>query len=68
MNQRIDSDVRATVLSMTGQAGAIGQVAGGLAIGVVANAFSVPLALLVCGGLLTPALELIRRANRHAMG
>lgn len=64
MNQRLDPDVRATILSMTGQAEAVGQVTGGLIIGLLAKIFSVPLALFFCGGLLAPALEFIRRANR----
>ncbi len=63
MNQRLDPDVRATILSMTGQAEAVGQVTGGLIIGLLAKIFSVPLALFFCGGLLAPALEFIRRAN-----
>ena len=66
MNQRLDPDVRATVLSMTGQAEAVGQVSGGLLIGLLARVFSVPLALLCCGALLVPALGFIRRANRYA--
>ncbi len=66
MNQRLDPDVRATILSMTAQAGSVGQVLGGLTIGALANVFSVPLALLCCGGLLTPALGFIVRADRHA--
>ncbi|MBN1136428.1 MAG: hypothetical protein JXM73_07570, partial [Anaerolineae bacterium] len=66
MNQRLDPDVRATLLSMTGQAEAVGQVGGGLLIGLLARAFSVPLALLCCGALLVPALGFIRRANRYA--
>lgn len=65
MNQRLDSDVRATVLSMTGQVDAIGQIGGGPVIGVLANAVSVPLAMSISGGLLTPALGFIARANHH---
>ncbi|MBN1875476.1 MAG: MFS transporter [Anaerolineae bacterium] len=65
MNQRLDSDVRATILSMTGQTEAIGQVSGGLMIGLLAKTVSVPLALSLCGGLLVPALAFIHRANRH---
>ena len=65
MNQRLDLDVRATILSMTGQAESVGQVAGSLAIGVVANVFTVPLSLLFCGTLLIPAIGFIQRANRH---
>ena len=63
MNQRLDSDVRATLLSMTGQAEAVGQVSGGLIVGLLAQVLSAPLALLACGGLLAPALAFIRRAN-----
>jgi len=66
MNQRLDPDVRATILSLTGQAESVGQAAGGLVIGALANAFTVPLALVAAGGLLIPALALIRRANRYA--
>jgi DHA3 family tetracycline resistance protein-like MFS transporter len=65
MNQRLDADVRATILSMTGQAEAIGQVSGSLIIGLLAKVFTVPLALFFCGALLVPALGFIRRANRH---
>lgn len=65
MNQRLDSDVRATILSMTAQTEAIGQVAGSLVIGLLAQVLSVPLALVFCGGLLAPALLLIRRANQY---
>jgi DHA3 family tetracycline resistance protein-like MFS transporter len=64
VNQRLDSDVRATVLSMTGQVDAVGQIAGGPLIGLVANLFSVPAAMTVSGLLLTPALPLIRAADR----
>ena len=67
MNQRLDPDVRATILSMTGQAESIGQVTGSLVIGLLANIFTVPLALFFCGGLLAPALGFIRRANQHAV-
>jgi DHA3 family tetracycline resistance protein-like MFS transporter len=66
MNQRLDPDVRATVLSMVGQAESIGQAGGGLLVGLLANLFRVPLALLCIAGLLLPALVLIRRADRFA--
>jgi len=64
VNQRLDSDVRATILSMSSQVDAVGQIAGGPAIGFVANAVSVPLAMTISGTLLTPALPLVARANR----
>lgn len=63
MNQRIDPDVRATTLSMVGQAESVGQTVGGLLIGFLANLFTVPLALLAVSGLLLPALGFIRRSN-----
>ena len=66
MNQRLDPDVRATILSLTGQAESVGQAIGGLVIGMLANVLTVPLALLAAGGLLVPALGFIRRANRYA--
>jgi DHA3 family tetracycline resistance protein-like MFS transporter len=65
MNQRIDPDVRATILSMVGQAESVGQAVGGLLVGFLANLFTVPLALLAVSGLLIPALAFIRRANSH---
>ena len=64
VNQHLDSNVRATVLSMTGQVDAVGQVAGGPLIGLVANLVSVPAAISFSGLLLTPALPLIRAADR----
>jgi MFS transporter, DHA3 family, tetracycline resistance protein len=62
-NQHIESQVRATVLSMQSQMDAIGQMAGGPPIGVVGQ-FSLRLALLVSGSLLTPALFLLYRVQR----
>ena len=64
MNQRLDPDVRATVLSMVGQAESIGQAGGGLLVGLLASLFQVPLALLSIAALLLPALVWIRRADR----
>ena len=66
MNQRLDPDVRATVLSMIGQVDAVGQITGGPAIGAIGRVVSLPLAVCLCGGLLAPALVFIRRANRQA--
>jgi MFS transporter, DHA3 family, tetracycline resistance protein len=66
LNRQIsDSSVRATVLSISGQANAIGQATGGPALGVVGNAFGIP-AALVAGALTTlPAAALYARALRH---
>jgi sugar phosphate permease len=64
INQRLDSRVRATIHSMFGQVDAIGQTAGGPVIGLIANVFSVKLAVGISSLLLSPALLFIQRANR----
>jgi MFS transporter, DHA3 family, tetracycline resistance protein len=64
-DQITDSSVRATVLSISGQANAIGQAAGGPVLGVVGNTFGIP-AALVAGALTSlPAAALYARAIRH---
>jgi len=63
INQKLDSSVRATIHSMFGQVDAIGQIAGGPLIGMIANLFSVRLAVGIASLLLSPALLFIRRAN-----
>jgi len=67
INQKLDSQVRATVHSMFGQVDAVGQVAGGPGVGLIANLVSVIAAISTSGLLLTPALLLIGRANRQAL-
>ncbi|HEY3313303.1 MAG TPA: MFS transporter [Anaerolineales bacterium] len=63
VNQRLDSDTRATVISMSGQVDAIGQVASGPLAGLV-SLWSVQAAITFASLLITPALPLIARANR----
>ncbi|MGB7876944.1 MAG: MFS transporter [Anaerolineales bacterium] len=63
INQKLDPGTRATVLSMSGQVDAIGQIAGGPSVGLVARSFSVVAALVASGLLLSPALVLVGRAN-----
>ncbi|MDJ0837876.1 MAG: MFS transporter [Acidobacteriota bacterium] len=58
MNSHIPSSVRATVLSLNGQANALGQVTGGPGLGAVGRAVSVRAALTVAGIFLLPALAL----------
>jgi DHA3 family tetracycline resistance protein-like MFS transporter len=66
LNQQItDSSVRATVISISGQADAIGQTAGGPALGVVGNVFGLRAALVVAGLVIAPVLGLYGRAMRH---
>jgi len=66
VNQNLDSDTRATVLSISGQVDAIGQIAGGPGVGLIAKLVSVVAAIITSGALLSPALLLIRRANRQS--
>jgi len=66
VNQRLDSDTRATVISMSGQVDAIGQVASGPIAGLI-SLWSIRAAIIGASLLLIPALPLITRANRlHA--
>ena len=67
LNQNIhDSSVRATVISMTGQADAIGQTAGGPVLGAIGNVWGIPAALFSGAALLVPAIGLYARALRHS--
>ena len=66
LNQQItDSSVRATVISIAGQADAVGEAAGGPLLGAVGNAFGIRAALVAGGAVLSPALVLYGRAIRH---
>ena len=66
VNQRLDSDARATVLSMSSQVDAIGQIISGPVAALISLA-SVQAAITMASLLLLPALPLISRANRlHA--
>jgi DHA3 family tetracycline resistance protein-like MFS transporter len=66
LNQSISrSNVRATVMSITNQADAVGQWTGGPAIGGIGNAFGLRAALVIGAFLLSPALALYGRALRR---
>jgi MFS transporter, DHA3 family, tetracycline resistance protein len=66
LNQQItDSSVRATVISISGQADAIGQAAGGPALGVIGNAWGIRAALTAGALILLPALGFYGRALGH---
>jgi DHA3 family tetracycline resistance protein-like MFS transporter len=64
VNQGLDPATRATINSMGSQSDAIGQAAGGPALGVIGNV-SVPAALVVSGLLRFPALLLYARAIKR---
>jgi len=66
LNRQItDSSVRATVISIAGQADAIGQAGGGPGLGAIGNAFGLRSALVAAGLVLAPAIALYGRAVAH---
>lgn len=67
LNQNLDSQIRATVISMRSQADAVGQIAGGPAVGAVGN-LSLRAALAVSSVLLAPAVWLYARTLREGQG
>ena len=74
-NREASSEVRATVISFLGQAEALGQVLGGVSLGLVAHFVSLPVALGAAAGLLAvaavPVIVVARRPARvggHSTG
>jgi DHA3 family tetracycline resistance protein-like MFS transporter len=66
LNEQIkDSSVRATVLSISGQANAIGQAGGGPVLGVIGNVWGIRAALTAGALVIAPALWLYGRAIAH---
>ncbi len=65
LNQRLEPTTRATVLSLNGQADAVGQIAGGPLIGALGNA-SLRLALACGAGILAACLPLYTNASRRS--
>jgi DHA3 family tetracycline resistance protein-like MFS transporter len=66
LNEQItDSTVRATVLSMSGQANAIGQAGGGPILGAIGNVWGIRAALAAGAVVIAPALGLYGRAIAH---
>ncbi|HEV2475597.1 MAG TPA: MFS transporter [Candidatus Dormibacteraeota bacterium] len=62
LNRSLDSANRATLLSVDGQADALGQIAGGPMIGAIGSGVSIRAALLASAALLGAALPLLARA------
>jgi MFS transporter, DHA3 family, tetracycline resistance protein len=60
-----DSSVRATVNSIANQADAIGETAGGPAVGAIGRAVTLPAALVASALFYVPLLGLYGRAARH---
>jgi len=65
LNRSLDSANRATLLSIDGQADALGQIAGGPMIGAIGSGVSIRAALLASAALLGVALPLLARALRE---
>ncbi|GGM94375.1 MFS transporter [Terrabacter tumescens] len=65
VNRNLDGATRATVLSMNGQADAIGQVAGGPPLGALAARTTIPVALVVAAVVQAPSVIAFLRV-RHA--
>ncbi|HEX6543960.1 MAG TPA: MFS transporter, partial [Ktedonobacterales bacterium] len=66
LTQSIDARVRATVLSISSQLDAFGQIAGGPVIGAIGSLRSIRAALVATGVVLTPVLLLFARVSRLA--
>jgi DHA3 family tetracycline resistance protein-like MFS transporter len=64
INKELTSKARATVLSMLGQIDAVGQILGGILMGVIANVLGLRAAMIGVGLLLLPTLLLYRLAHR----
>jgi len=60
--RRTDENVRATVLSTTSVAGAIGQVAGGPISGAIGKGYGIPFGLLSSAAMLLPGVLFFARA------
>lgn len=63
VNRRTPSDVRATVHSFLGQAESIGEITGGITLGVVAQASSLSVALTGSAGLFLLAFVIVARSR-----
>jgi MFS transporter, DHA3 family, tetracycline resistance protein len=66
INQSLEPETRATVLSMSAQSDALGQIAGGPPLGIVGNRYSLRAAIVAAGLLLLPALPLLAGSLRRA--
>ncbi len=64
LNQQIDSKLRATLLSMTGQLDAFGQLSGGPFLGFIGRLRSLRVALISSALMLAPVSLLYKRIER----
>jgi len=68
MNRNLDSSLRATVISMEGQANAIGQVVGGPPLGWIGSRVSVSAAIVTSAVVLSPIIALYRGLRERPEG
>lgn len=66
LNQQIDSKLRATLLSLTGQLDALGQLSGGPLLGWIGRLRSLRSALLVSALVISPVSLLYGRIHKHS--
>lgn len=66
LTQHIDAKVRATVISMSGQIDALGQIVGGPPVGYIGNVFSLRAAMVATSILLSPVLLLFAFVSRRS--
>ena len=64
-NKHVNSQVRATVFSMSGQVNALGQIIGGPVIGIIASKVSVPFGIIITGVFLAPVIPLLAAMFRR---
>lgn len=63
LNKKLEPQTRATVMSMNAQMDALGQITGGPLLGLLAQAYGMPLAFVIAGFLLVPASILYARVK-----
>ena len=64
VNQHAESSVRATIISMSSQIDALGQILGGPLVGAIGLALGIPVSLTICAVVLATALPLLLRTIR----
>lgn len=64
VNQHVESSVRATVISMSSQIDALGEILGGPIVGAIGLALGIPAALTISAVILAMALPLLIRTIR----
>ncbi|HYL44338.1 MAG TPA: hypothetical protein VEU97_13195, partial [Ktedonobacteraceae bacterium] len=66
LTQNTEAGVRATVISMSGQVDAFGQIVGGPPVGYIGSAFSLRAAMIAVSIILSPVLLLLAYVSRKS--